>query len=275
MTAVTEQRTIGSRPRLTYPHLVRSEWIKLRTVRSTVWIGTTTLGVMVGIAALLAWGIKGIADTSEQPIPSATILTAGVTLAQLALGVLGAIAVTSEYANGSMRSTLAAAPRRSGVLGAKAFVVGVTTLAIATVSTVLAFLVSQPILTSEGTAIDLADGEQVRAVLGGALYLTLVALFSVGIGAIVRHTAGAICVVVGVFFALPVLFQIVQAILGLDWLARIYGYLPSVAGQQVMTVGGSGGFGSSLDPWAGLAVLAGYTALSLTAAFIVFGRRDD
>lgn len=275
MTAVTEQRTIGSRPRLTYPHLVHSEWIKLSSVRSTTWISVVTLSVMVGLAALLSWGIKGIADTSEQPIPSATILTAGVTLAQLALGALGALAVTGEYASGSMRSTLAAAPRRSGVLGAKAFVVGVATLVLATFSTALAFLVSQPILTSEGTAIDLGDGEQVRAVLGGALYLTLVALFSVGVGAIVRHTAGAICVVVGVFFALPVLFQIVQAILGLDWLARIYGYLPNVAGQQVMTVGGSGGFGSSLDPWAGLAVLAGYTVLSLAMAFLVFSRRDD
>lgn len=275
MTAVAEQHPLTQRLRLTPAHLLHSEWIKLRTVRSTAWISAVTLGVMVGLSALLSWGIKGIADTSEQPIPSATILTAGVTLAQLALGALGAITVTGEYASGSMRSTLAAAPRRSGVLGAKAFVVGVATLVLATVSTVLAFLVSQPILTSEGTAIDLADAEQVRAVLGGALYLTLVALFSVGVGAIVRHTAGAICVVVGVFFAVPVLFQIVQAILGLDWLARVYEVLPSVAGQQVMTVGGSGGFGSSLDPWAGLAVLAGYTVLSLVGAFIAFSRRDD
>ena len=275
MTAVTELRTMGPRLRLTYPHLVRSEWIKLRTLRSTAWIGAVTFGVMVGLAALLSWGIKGIADTSEQPIPSATILTAGVTLAQLALGVLGVLTVTGEYAYGTIRSTLSAAPRRTGVLGAKAFVVGAAALALAVVSTVLAFLASQPILSSEGTAIDLADGEQVRAILGGALYLTLVALFSVGIGAIVRHTAGAVCVVVGVFFAVPVLFQIVQAILGLDWLARIYEYLPSVAGQQVMTVGGSGGFGSSLDPWAGLAVLAGFTALSLTAGFLAFSRRDD
>ncbi|UOE44049.1 ABC transporter permease subunit [Agromyces larvae] len=263
------------RIRLTFPGIARSEWIKLRTVRSTVWIAAVTFGVMVGLATFLSWGINGIADTSEQPIPSATILTAGVTLAQLTLGVLGVLLVTGEYANGSIRATLSAVPRRPSVLAAKTIVAGLTTLVLAAVSVGAAFLASQPILATGGTAIDLADGEQVRAIVGGVLYLTLVTLFSVGIGAIVTHTAGAICVVVGVFFALPILVQVVQAIVGLDWLGQIHGYLPSVAGQQIMTVGGSGGFGSSLDPWAGLAVLAGYAALSLVTAFWVFNRRDD
>lgn len=271
MTAVIE-RTTDPRIRLTFGGQLRSEWIKLRTLRSTWWSATVTVALMAGLAGLAAWGITsaGVESDAGDGLLAVTI---GHAFAQLALAVLAVLVITGEYATGLIRSTLAASPRRVPVYLGKTLIVAVVTAAIAVIGTALAFAVAQPVLTSAGFGLDFADADQLQALAGQVAYLVLVSLFAFGIGALVKHSAAGIVIVVGVLFALPIVVQIVVALTRLEWLADVYQYLPSVAGQQMMFLGQPGA--DALSPLGGFAVLAGYAVLALAAGGFAFARRDD
>jgi ABC-2 type transport system permease protein len=181
------------------PDLVRAEWTKLRSVRSTWWALALIAVGMVGLGALFCarYGIGGLSPSDRSGFDPAAYSLSGFFLAQLAVGVLGMLAITSEYASGSIRATFAAAPQRRAVLVAKAIVVGTTTALVGIASSAAAFVVGQAMLANKGLQAHLGDPGVVRSVLGAGLYLAVLGLLAVGLGTLVRSTVGATAVVVG------------------------------------------------------------------------------
>jgi hypothetical protein len=251
--------------------IVRFEWAKLRTVRSTwlvlgaVLASAVAVGCLVCAAEVARWGRLSAADRAHFD-PTFRSLT-GLFFGQLAVGVLGVVAITSEYSTGLIRSTLAAVPWRRGVLAAKGAAVGVPVLVVGTAASLAAFLAGQAVLAGSGAGVSLGGAGELRAVIGGGLYLALLALFALGLGAIVRNAAGGISAFVGLVLVLPVLVAPIPA----PWGRDIAKYLPSDAGQAVLSIHRDA---SSLSPWAGLAVLGAWTAAALATAGWLITARD-
>jgi ABC-2 type transport system permease protein len=244
------------------PDLLRSEWAKIRTVRSTYWTLAVTVAAIVGLAAAFCAAEPGPYNAGFDPV--ATSL-AGVLLAQLAIGVLGALVITSDYSTGMIRSTFIAAPQRRTLIAAKAAVFGAVAFVIGTVASFAAFFVGQSILGSHG--VSLSSPGALRAVVGVGLYLGLLAVFAIGLGTIIRSTPGTIATVLGTLLVLPSIAPVLPHAIR-DTVEK---YLPSNAGQAIgATVKSS----SSLSPWAGIAVFALYAAVALVIGLILVRRRD-
>jgi hypothetical protein len=177
------------------------------------------------------------------------------------------LVVTSEYSSGTIRSTFAAVPRRRTVLGAKSLVVVGTVLVVGTVACLGAFLAGQAILAPKGVGVSLFASGELRAVLGGGLYLAVLALLGVGLGAILRHTAGAISAFVGLVLVLPIIVRPLPQ----PWGHDISKFLPANAGQALLDVHGAGG---GLAPWTGFAVLCAWAAAAVGLAAWRIVRRD-
>jgi ABC-2 type transport system permease protein len=268
MSAATATRTsVDIRP--TFARVVRSEWIKLRSLRSTIWVAGITIAVMAAFAGLFAWAITSFPEGAPG---GAGVLVVGYPIAQLTIAVLGALVITGEYATGSFRSTLTAEPRRLRVVASKALVLLAAAFVVSTLALALSAAIALPVLSAGGVEVTF-DGEAVRALVGAVLYLTVSAWFAFGIGLLVRNTAAAITTVVGLLFILPIVVQIIAATTGAEWLWDLYQYLPAPAGSAVVSgdVIGMGG----LEPWVGFAVFCGYTAVALGAGTLAFARRDD
>jgi len=173
--------------------------------------------------------------------------------------------ITGEYSTGMIRASMTAAPRRLPVLWAKAVVYGLTTLALMVPSAFIAYFIGQSILSGRGIEAHLGDPGVLRAVFGAGLYLTVVGLFGLGLGAIVRNTAGGIALFAGLMFVLPPLMNVLPT----NWNNAVSPYLPLQAGERVLqTTGGT------LAPWAGFGVLCGYAVAALVIAAVLLEKRD-
>lgn len=250
---------------------VRSEWTKMRTVRSTMWTLLVAVGLAIGFGALVgvtqmnSWDSLDAAERARFD-PTAFSLS-GLFLAQIAVGVLGVLMVTSEYATGQIRATLAATPQRLTVLGAKAGTFIAVVLAVGLVASFGAFASGQAIFSGKGLGASLGDPHVARAVIGGALYLAAVGVLGLGLGAIFRRTAGAVSAFVGILVIVPLVAGFFPA----SWNETIGKYLPARAGMAVFNVMPDP---TSLSPWAGFAVLAAYAALALIIGGALLVRRD-
>ncbi|WP_425956226.1 ABC transporter permease subunit [Xylanimonas sp. McL0601] len=280
--------------KVTFPHLLRSEWRKLWSLRSTWWVLGVTVVIMIGFALIFSLAftnfVSGNPDAAQGVqeaggIPPTTFVTAGYSFGALVAASLGAIAMTGEYSTGQIRATLSAAPARLPVLWAKLTMIALVVFVVIAVSTAVAYLVTQPILSSHDINVDLSDSEQLRALIGTPLYVTVVALFAVAVGALIRSTPGAIVTVVALFFLVPSIIGTIASATSASWAENLNKWLPSSAGERIITAfsGGSapggpnGGPGSSLplfDAWPGFAVLCAYTAVLIVAAAFVIKRRD-
>jgi ABC-2 type transport system permease protein len=255
---------------VTQARVVRSEWTKLRSVPSAAWSLLAAVGLIVGVGAL--YSLLRVTRPPTDPAavagfdPTAVSLT-GVQLAELAVGVLGVLLVAGEYATGTIRVSLAAVPRRLPVLWGKAVVLGLTTVLLCLPATLAAFLVGQSILSAEGLDVPLSHPGVARAVLGSALYLGAVGLLGLGLGALLRSTAGAVAGLFGVLFA-P---QLLTGLLPAAWSDRIYPYLPVPAGVAVTAVRPDP---AALAPWSGFGVLCLYVAVALALGAWRLRRRD-
>jgi len=257
--------------------VVRSEWTKLRSVRSTYWTLLAAVVSVVGISAL-ACGIyaskypgMSIADRANFD-PTRFSLT-GVFLAQFAIGVLGVLMITGEYSTGAVRSTFAAVPQRRMVLAAKATVFASVALVVGLVSCFAAFFIGQAFLSTQGIQAGLGDPGVVRAVAGSGIYLAVLGLLALGIGTLIRHSAGAITALFGIFFALPILLQTLPS----SWRDAIGKFLPSNAGgaiSRTVQAGADSPGGPVLLPWVGLGVFCLYAAVTLGLAGMALRRRD-
>lgn len=257
--------------RVTQARVILSEWTKLWSLRSTRYSIAAALLLTVGVAALACgvvahhWPHMSLQD--RQGFHPLEVNLAGVQIAQLAFGVLGVLVITGEYSTGMIRATMAAVPRRLPVLWAKAIVYGVVVLALATPATLIAFAVGQSILARQHIDVAFTHPGVARAVFGAALYLTVIGLFGLAIGAIVRNTAGGIAAFAGILFVLPPLMNVLPT----SWNNAASPYLPLIAGQAVMAVSRGA---HQLAPWTGLGVLCAYTVAALAVASILLVRRD-
>jgi hypothetical protein len=250
---------------------LRMEWIKLRSVRSTYWSllalvgGIVAIGLLISFTTVSRWGQTTAIERAVFD-PTFRSLT-GIFLGQMAIGVLGALVITAEYSTGMIRSTFAAVPQRVSVLAAKAITFAGVALVVGTTACLAAFLGGQAIFAGKGIGVSLGAANELRAVLGGGVFLALLGLLALGIGAIVRHTAGAIAAFVGLILVAPALVGALPS----PWSGNIAKFLPANAGQTLISVHTSAG---QLSPWAALAVLVGWVAVSLGTAAVLIRRRD-
>lgn len=251
--------------------LAFSEWTKLITLRSTYWTLLAAAVAMTGFGGLVtAAYARHLTPAARAALDPAAYSESGFFLAQLAIGVLGVLVMTGEYATGSIRSTLAAAPQRVTVLAAKAGVFGVVAFAVGLAISLAAFFLGKAIFTAKGIPVSLDVPGTLRSVLGTGLYLAVFGLLSLGLGALIRRTAGAIAILVALLVFLPASVGALPA----AWQNDVNPYLPSVAGQMIIGHTKFTPPGHLLAPWTGLTVFCGYTAAILLAAAIALHRRD-
>ena len=257
---------------------LRAEWVKLRTVRSTYWSLLLLGGISVLFTALTCWGSETEGGSPGFPGDNDIVLDSlvGVWFGQIAAAVLAVLAITSEYSTRMIRTTFAANPRRRTVLGAKAAVVVGVVLAVGLATSVACFLVGQWILRGNGfnyeggyPVVTLADGEAFRAVVGSAVYLGSLALFSLGVGAIARHTAGAITVVLAAVLAPVIAIGFLPENLA-EPLEKFSLMGAGLAVQQTVERPDS----IPIGPAGGLLVVTAYGAAALLVALWTIGRRD-
>ena len=250
--------------------VARMEWRKLRTVRSTWYIVAVFVAVMIGLAVLVM-GHENYAQMSAagrasfDPTRDAFL---GLVLGQLLLGVLGVLAITTEFSSGMIRATFAAAPRRPLVLAAKAAVLGAVMLAAGETVAFASFLAGQAALQAPAPQAALGQPGVLRAVLMSGAYPALVALIGLGLGAVIRHTAGAICAVVAVLFLLPLL----TAPLGAATQDTVVRFLPEqIAALSLTTLRP---VSPALPPALAFGLLCAYAAAALAAGAWQLAVRD-
>lgn len=263
--------------------IVRSEWIKLRTVRSTLWCYGVLILLLVGVGLLIASlsDFGGNELTGEAARATVVgITTAGLNVAVLIVAVLGSLIVTGEYSTGMIRSTFAAVPRRTGAIAAKAVVLAASTFVATSVGIWLAALVTWPILAGKGVAVQLEAPSVFLPMLGGALYVTMIALLAFGFGTILRSTAGSLATVLGLIMVAPLILQLLAGLTHAEWVSDIGALLPQNAGSQLYaydgasTIPGPAAGGLTLNGWGGFGVLAAWDAVVLAVALILVKRRD-
>ncbi|GAA0910992.1 ABC transporter permease subunit [Virgisporangium aurantiacum] len=249
--------------------IVRSEWTKVRSLRSVLLTVALTVvcavvfGVLISSGQAREYGTLSAADRAAFD-PTYVSLIGSFVFAQLAIGALGVLSVTSEYATGTIRPTLAAVPYRGRLLGAKAIVLGAAAFGVANVAVFAAYLSGQPTLSGlDAPSSTLDDPHVLRAVLGAGWWLTAVALLGVGVGMIVRSTAGAFTVVVASTLLIPLIGGLLPA-----WFAR---WWPTSAGQQIMRVMRDP---EALSPWAGITWMYVAVAGVLLLGYVSLRFRD-
>ncbi|MFI9646387.1 ABC transporter permease subunit [Streptomyces sp. NPDC052040] len=259
------------RGRVTQARVVRSEWIKLRSLRSTLFtllaavVAMTGLGFLFSYFTAVRW--DDLPPQERLAFDPTLVSLRGFYLAQLAVGVLGVLVVSGEYATGMIRSSLCAVPRRLPVLWAKALVYAALAWAAMTTAALAAFLLGQFALSRSHLDTSLGAPGVLRAVLGTGLYLTVVGLIGVALGALVRNTAGAIAALFGVLLVLPALAQALPS----SWLDAVNPYLPNTAGQSLAHVQQQP---HTLAPWTGFALFCLYALAALAGAAVALRRRD-
>ena len=250
---------------------LRSEYTKIRSVRSTYWTLLALVLVCVGLGALIGWGTEShFSQTS--PADRATFDATQVSLfplylGQLVMAVLGALVITTEYSTGMIRTSLTAMPRRGTVFAAKAAVFTAISLVVGEVTSFVMFFLGQALLHSTGESATLSQPGVLRAVVGGGLFLAGCGLFSFAIGAILRHTAGAISAAVGILFVLPILANVLPH----SWAVHVNKFLPSNAGAAIWSVRRAA---QMYSPWTEFIIFLAYVAVLLIAGMFLFRTRD-
>jgi ABC-2 type transport system permease protein len=251
--------------------VLRSEWTKLWTVRSTFWaLGLAValgigLGAAISAAASHAYATDDLSDKLRWD-PTAISL-AGQGIAQLAIAVLGVLFFSSEYASGMIRTTFTAVPKRGRILVAKSLVCAVAVFVIGEVSSFVAFFLGQLIITGHAPHASLSQPAVLRAVIGAGLYLTVLAVLGVAVGTLLRHSAAAIAAIVAVLFVLPGIAQALPA----SWRHPVTEYWPTQAGSQIAAVHHDA---HQLYPWPGFGLMCGFVAIVFILSLTLLERRD-
>jgi ABC-2 type transport system permease protein len=256
-----------------FDHVVRAEWTKFWSVRSTMWTFMALVVVTIGISALLCLAVavnwSDIKPADRAQIDPVSQSLSGIFLGQMAIIVLGALAISSEYSTGGIRTTFTAVPQRLRLLGAKALVLTVMAFVAGVVTMFPSFWLGQRVLATADAHppinVSLSDPNVLRAVLGGALYVAACGLLGFALGALLRHTAGAITVAIGIVFVLPI----------------VANFLPGTWGDNVGKVLNAGSAISNtrhidgqFAPWTGYAVFSLWWIVLLAVAGVLIRRRD-
>ena len=268
----------GARTRAGAPQALRSEWVKLRTVRSTTWSLLLFVGISILFTSLLTSGSSTEGGSPGHGGDNDIVMDslAGIWFGAIAAAVLAVLVITSEYSTGMIRTTFAANPRRRTVLAAKTLVVGGVVLLVGLATSAACFQVGQWFLRGNGfnyeggyPAVTLADEDALRAVLGTGVYLGLLAVFSLGVGAVLRHTAGAITLVLASLLAPVIALNFLPEGIA-DWVEKYCLMGAGLAIQQTVERDDNVG----LSPAGGLAVVTAYAVVALVIALVAIARRD-
>lgn len=276
----------SDRSGLTFPRVLKSEWIKVTTVPSTVILLAISVVVMVGLAALGAWQIVVVLDlinSAGSPEEAASfgdpqmyqdfvrdIPSSGIFFGQLLIASLAVVLIASEWGTGMIRSTFSAVPKRTPALLAKNLIIAVISFIVGAGAAFVSFLVAQPILSGGDLTLSLDDDGVLASILNTGTCLALIAVFSMAIGTLLRNTAGGVVTAIGIIFVLPMVVSLVEGIA--DWIPDAARFLPSNAGTQLVLAGPVAE--GDLTQLQGGLVLAGWAALLLIVSLIVTKRRD-
>lgn len=276
--ALPRPATIRPDARLGFGGILRSEWIKLRSLRSTWWslglILVLSIGLSLVMVTTITWepGVDAAADAQT----ARTAAMVGLTFGQLIAAVFGVLVVSGEYSSGMIRTTLAAVPTRLPVLAAKAVVLFAAVALTGLVTLFGAWAVVTPILAGQGLDVSLLDGGVAVALANGAAYLGLTALFAFGLGTVLRSAAGGIATALGVILVVPIVMPLLA--LAAPWAADVEPFMFSSAGSAMTDIPGTTvadpAGGIVLEPWQGALVTLAWTAASLLLGALALRRRD-
>jgi ABC-2 type transport system permease protein len=254
---------------VTQVRVIRAEWTKLRALRSTRWCALVAAVLIVGVAALVAGsGPAYHVSASNTAAAGVSVTLLGVLIAQLVLGVAGVLAFSGEYGTGMIRATLAVVPSRLPVLWAKVTVLAGLVLPVTLLCAIAGFFTATAIESSRGgSVISLTDPGVLRTVVGSSLYLTVVVVIGLALGALLRKTAAGLSVFAAVFFVIPVVVSTLP-----HSITGFAPYLPSSAGGTLW--GQSATTAHALSPWTGFACLCGYAVVLTALAAWQLRRRD-
>jgi ABC-2 type transport system permease protein len=280
-TAAVKSRRQDSRvgPGPSFVRVLNSEFIKFRTLLSTLILVGSTVLVMVGFAALNAWGIGQFSEASNSDPQAATafaaqgadltaaIPTSGIAFAQLIIGSLAVLLMSSEFTTGMARSTFTAVPRRTPAFIAKLLVVTVCAFVVTVASSLLAYVATTPILDNYGLDIDLGTEHSRRLLLVSGLYVAAVAAIGMSLGTLLRNSAGGIMSLVGLFFVVPIAFQLIPG----DFFEEARKYLPDNLFQRIVAVTPAE---DALEVWQAATWLGIWVVVPVLAAATVLKKRD-
>jgi ABC-2 type transport system permease protein len=260
-------RTAG---RVTFAGALRSEFTKIRSVRSTYWALLAMFVVVVGFGALASYGAATHNPGGPEFDPTRQSL-AGLYIGQLIIGVLGVMVISSEYSTGMIRTTLTTNPHRGVMIAAKGVVFTVMAFVASVLTAFAAFFLGQALMSSHHLSTTIGSPNVLRAVIGGALFLTACGVLAFGLGLLLRHTAAGIGAMVGLLFVVTILVNFLPT----SWQNDIDKWVPALAGGQVWMVRAQPpGATPMFGPWPSFAVLCGWAALAVVSAVVLFRRRD-
>ncbi len=251
-----------------FGRVLKSEWIKVTTVPSTVILIATTVAVMIGLALVFAWSL-GLASEDAPSASALSVPSSGLAFGQMLVASLAVVLIASEWGTGMIRSTMVAVPGRTQALVAKAGVIAVISFFVGFLSALVSYFVTQPILKTQGLDFALTEDGVFLSVVNSGTFLALVALIAMAIGTLLRNTAGGIVTAVGIFFVLPV---ILSALAGLaEWVADAARFLPGEAGLQLVAITTAEG---ALTRVEGGLTMAAWALGLLVLALVVAKKRD-
>ncbi|MCK7625740.1 ABC transporter permease subunit [Streptomyces sp. RS10V-4] len=250
--------------------VLRSEWTKIRSVRSTVWTLATAVVVTVAVGVLICTLARkdfgSMPDERRLAFDPTNTSFAGMGLGQLAMIVFGVLVVTNEYSTGMIRTSLAAVPQRGVFLFCKLLVATALVFAVGLATSFAAFFAGQAALGAHRA--HLGDPGVLRAVVGGGLYMTMIALFSMAVAAMLRSPMLSLGILMPFFF-------LISNILGNVSATRKVGrYLPDQAGSKIMQVVAPVNDETPYGPWGGFAIMAAWTAAALVGGYVLLNKRD-
>jgi ABC-2 type transport system permease protein len=254
-----------------FPGALRSEWTKIRSVRSTMWTLGAAILITVGISVLGNWGQANHSHASAAELATRDLTQRsmfGIILGQLIMVVFGAMAVTAEYSTGMIRTALTAQPRRGSVFWAKLLVVAAVSFVVGEVIAFASFLIDSRFWTAKGVSLSLSTPHVLTAVVGGGLYLAGSAILAFGLGAVIRHTAGAITAGVALLFVMTMLVSFLPQ----NWQDHLNKWLPFYSGSQVWATQHVPG--QDLGVWTGFLVFMLYGIGAVAIGSYLFRKRD-
>ena len=271
MRSSTGLRVFAMSTNVTLLSTTQSEWIKFRTVRSTIMGVLVTALLTIGLGALITIAVRGhwnsMGSVQRLTFDPVSASLGGILFAQLAVGVIGTLFITSEYAAGAIRTTLAAVPNRLTLIAGKLIVLVASIFVVTEVVCFITFLMGQAIFAGVVPTASLSNSTVLRAVIFSGVYLTLLSVLGFALGLILRQSAACISTFVSLLLIVP----IISIFLPQSWQQTISKYELSDIGHAMTSVSGaSGDFG----PWGALALLVTYVVVVLGVGAALFQRRD-
>jgi ABC-2 type transport system permease protein len=270
--AVPDRGTAGPALKVTQGRVLRSEFTKFRSLRSTAYTLLTAVVLMIGIgtlfSAVTASQYHTFSAAERASFNPVTTSLSGVMFAVVAFGVLGVLVTSGEYSTGMVRASLTVVPRRLPVLWGKLAVFAGVIFPVSLIASFTAFFLGQMLLNSQHIGASISAPGALRSVIGAALYITVAGMIGVALGALFRNTAAGIATFAAVFFVIPPLAGLLPSSVS----AHLSPYLPSNAGSALW--GGTQGLQHALAPWTGFALLCGYAVVLIAAAAWRLRRSD-